>query len=184
MYGGGFTLARDRARRVEQLLRRMKRCCFLPPSAPTAEQLAASADAQLFKAIILNPYHVLNSRLPEKRSTNYRLRPRAHQFHLPQKDDKTFLPRLLFKQLLVGLVVIQTKLGNDAVFTAFIICHFVIQLRLCQLESFLIKRILYCIVYYMWWLIGRVDAFRPEGRGFESRSTRHVGTLGRGVHPL
>ena len=43
----GFTLAHDRAR-VEQLLRRMKRCCFLPLSAPTAEQLAASADAQLF----------------------------------------------------------------------------------------------------------------------------------------
>src|SRR6218665_387827 len=54
----GFTLAHDRAR-VEQLQRRMKRCGFLPPSAPTAEQLAASADAQLFKAIIPNPYHVL-----------------------------------------------------------------------------------------------------------------------------
>src|SRR6218665_3865852 len=62
----GFTLAHDRAR-VEQLLRRMKCCGFLPLSAPTAEQLAASADAQLFKAIILNPYHVLNSRLPQKR---------------------------------------------------------------------------------------------------------------------
>ena len=28
-----------------------------------------------------------------------------------------------------------------------------------------------------WWLIGRVDSCRPEGRGFESRSRRHVGTL-------
>ena len=28
------------------------------------------------------------------------------------------------------------------------------------------------------WSIGRVEAFRPEGRGFESRSSRHVGTLG------
>ena len=30
------------------------------------------------------------------------------------------------------------------------------------------------------WRIGRVDAFRPEGRGFESRSSRHVSrpTLG------
>src|SRR6218665_3358212 len=92
----GFTLAHDRAR-VEQLLRRMKRCGSLPPSAPSAEQLAASADAQLFKAIILNPYHVLNCRLLEKRSTNYRLRHRAHQFNLQQKDDKNFLPQLLFK---------------------------------------------------------------------------------------
>src|SRR6218665_184230 len=80
----------DSNTRVEQLLRRMKRYGFLPPSAPTAEQLAASADAPLFKAIILNPYHVLNSRLPEKRSTNYRLRPRAHQFNLPQKMIKAF----------------------------------------------------------------------------------------------
>src|SRR6218665_1400912 len=94
----GFTLAHDRAR-VKQLLRRMKRCGFLPPSAPTAEKLPASADAQLFKAIILNPCHVLNSRLPEKRNTNYRLRPRAHQFNLPQKDDKNFLPRLLFTNI-------------------------------------------------------------------------------------
>ena len=25
-----------------------------------------------------------------------------------------------------------------------------------------------------WWFIGRFDAFRPKGRGFESRSSRHV----------
>ena len=41
----------------------------------------------------------------------------------------------------------------------------------------------YCVYYYffggMWWLIGRVDAFRPQGRGFESRSSRQVGTLGK-----
>ena len=28
-----------------------------------------------------------------------------------------------------------------------------------------------------WERIGRVDAFQPEGRGFESHSIRHVGTL-------
>src|SRR6218665_2908795 len=27
--------------------------------------------------------------------------------------------------------------------------------------------------------IGRFDAFHPKGRGFESRSSRHVGTLGK-----
>ena len=30
-----------------------------------------------------------------------------------------------------------------------------------------------------WWHIGRADAFPPEGRGFESRSSRHIGTLGK-----
>ena len=28
-------------------------------------------------------------------------------------------------------------------------------------------------------LVGWVDAFRPKGRGFESRSSRHIGTLGK-----
>ena len=30
-----------------------------------------------------------------------------------------------------------------------------------------------------WWRFGRVNAFPPKGRGFESRSSRHVGTLGK-----
>src|SRR6218665_2128167 len=34
-----------------------------------------------------------------------------------------------------------------------------------------------CMSAGAWWHIGRVDAFRPEGRGFESRSSRHIGTL-------
>src|SRR6218665_405973 len=141
----------------------MKRCGFLPPSAPAAEQLAASADAQLFKAIILNPYHVLNSRLPEKRSTNYRLRPRAHQFNLPQKDDKNFLPRLLFyKHLLV--VFIQTKLGSDAVFTAFTIRHFVISVAAVSAGNFFIKRILYCIVIAGHSIIGIGRSYRVKIR--------------------
>ena len=32
-----------------------------------------------------------------------------------------------------------------------------------------------------WWRIGRVEAFRPEGRGFESRSRRHAGTVGKSL---
>src|SRR6218665_3115798 len=33
------------------------------------------------------------------------------------------------------------------------------------------------IVCGAWWLIGGFVAFRPNHRGFESRSSRHVGTL-------
>ena len=29
-----------------------------------------------------------------------------------------------------------------------------------------------------WWCFGRVGGFRPKGHGFDSRSSRHVGTLG------
>ena len=42
---------------------------------------------------------IRSSRLPEIRSTNYSLRPMAHEFSLPQKDDKNFLPRLLFNNI-------------------------------------------------------------------------------------
>ena len=30
-----------------------------------------------------------------------------------------------------------------------------------------------------WWRLGCVDSFQPDGRGFDSRSSRHVGTLGK-----
>src|SRR6218665_2321719 len=30
-----------------------------------------------------------------------------------------------------------------------------------------------------WWLIGRFDAFRPKNRGFDSRSSRHLGIFGK-----
>src|SRR6218665_2987965 len=30
-----------------------------------------------------------------------------------------------------------------------------------------------------WWLIGRFNAFRPKDRGFDSRSSRHLGTFGK-----
>ena len=33
----------------------------------------------------------------------------------------------------------------------------------------------------MWWHFGRVKAFRPEGRVFESRSSRHEGTLSKSL---
>ena len=32
-----------------------------------------------------------------------------------------------------------------------------------------------------WWRNGWVDSFQPEGRGFDSRSSRHVGTLGKSL---
>ena len=31
------------------------------------------------------------------------------------------------------------------------------------------------------WRIGRVDGLRPKGHGFDSRSSRHVGTLGKSL---
>src|SRR6218665_2369078 len=36
-------------------------------------------------------------------------------------------------------------------------------------------------IYGTLWRIGKDEAFRTEGRGFESRSSRHIGTLGKSL---
>ena len=70
----GFASARDRER-LELIINKLKRCGFLPMSAPSASTLASEADQRLFKAVIQNPNHVLCKLLPEVRQTNYDLRP-------------------------------------------------------------------------------------------------------------
>ena len=47
------------------------------------------------------------------------------------------------------------------------------------LLGFALNLVIFCSCCEAWWLIGRFDAFRLKGRGFESRSSRHVGTLGK-----
>src|SRR6218665_1096677 len=94
----GYSSANDRAR-IDQLLRKLKRFGFLPKAAPDAETLAREADDRLLKSILFDPNHVLRKHFPEARPTNYNLRPRAHEFKLPLKDDRNFVPRLLFKDM-------------------------------------------------------------------------------------
>ena len=94
----GYSSANDRAR-IDQLIRKLKRSGFLPQVAPDAETLAREADDRLFKSILLDPNHVLRKHFPETRPTNYNLRPRAHEFKLPLKDDRNFVPCLLFKDM-------------------------------------------------------------------------------------
>jgi len=72
---------------------------FLPPVAPDAEALAREADDRLFKTIPLDPNHVLRMHFPKTRSTSYNLRPRSHEFKLPLKDYRNYVPRLLFKDM-------------------------------------------------------------------------------------
>ena len=94
----GYTQASDRAR-MEQLLNKLKRYGFLPSTAPTVQQMAATADDSLFRAVITNESHVLRSFLPESRSHSYNLRTRVHGYKLPPKDDKNFIPRMLSKNI-------------------------------------------------------------------------------------
>src|SRR6218665_900307 len=57
------------------------------------------ADERLFSAVVSNENHVLHSRLPVKRPKIYDLRPRAHDYSLPPKDEQNFITRLLYKNI-------------------------------------------------------------------------------------
>ena len=91
---------------MERLINKLKRrpSGFLPESAPSAVALAGEADERLFRAVISDPTHVLESIfLRYTRQLSYNLHPRPHGFiHvglLPAKDDRNFISRLLYKIL-------------------------------------------------------------------------------------
>ena len=78
---------------------------YLPPAAPTAEELSSCADTTLFKAVTSDQYHVLYGLLPATRTHGHNLRPRAHHFELPVKDDRNFLPRMLYRDVYLAIIV-------------------------------------------------------------------------------
>src|SRR6218665_2278573 len=91
----GFTSAGDR-KGIGTFLDRMKRQDCLPPQSPDADQTTDRTDQRLFSAVMSNKNHVLHSRLPVKRPRIYDLRPRAHDYSLPPKDEQNFITRLLY----------------------------------------------------------------------------------------
>jgi len=90
----GYTSANDRAR-IDRLINRLRRGGYLPTDHPCFEELANKADQRLFKAISTNKNHVLAKYLPEIKTTGHNLRPRAHGYVLPAKDDLNFISRVL-----------------------------------------------------------------------------------------
>src|SRR6218665_1048297 len=80
----GFTSARDKDR-LEKLIGRLQRGGFLRDDGLSFADLAVEADRRLFKSLISNPSHVLSRHLPAIKTTNYNLRPRAHDFTLPKR---------------------------------------------------------------------------------------------------
>jgi len=65
-------------------------------SADRRRSLISEADLRLFKSISSNPYRLLRHYFRHREPTGYSLRPRAHSFDLPAKDDRNFIPRLLY----------------------------------------------------------------------------------------
>ena len=70
---------------------------YLPDNAPTITSLVYQADERLFRAIELKPSHVLRDLLQPKAKWPYRLRPGAHDYGLPHKNVKIFVPRYLYQ---------------------------------------------------------------------------------------
>src|SRR6218665_2168047 len=79
-----------------RLMSRLRRGGYLPPGHPSYEVLAGKADERLLKSITSNPSHVLRKYLPKLKNTGHNLRPRAHGYELPPKDDLNFIPRTLY----------------------------------------------------------------------------------------
>ena len=94
----GFTSSAVRSQ-IEAFLRRSKKLCYCNKDCPDSESLADSADICLFKNVKSNPFHVLHPLLPPLRTHHHTLRKRPHNFELPQKDNRNFLNRMLFKNM-------------------------------------------------------------------------------------
>src|SRR6218665_27866 len=85
-----YTSAADRSK-LERLVARLRRGGNLPADHPFSENLAMIADQRLYRSIIHNPYHVLRRFFLEKVPTGHNLRPRAHNFVQPIKDNNNFV---------------------------------------------------------------------------------------------
>ena len=80
-----------------------------------------------------------------------------------------------FTQILKQVRSLLTHRSSS--FTFYVFVH--VELCICYVMFMLYY--VYILLYYVGhvWHISRVDAFRPKGHGFDSRSSRHVGTLGK-----
>ena len=94
----GFASDGDRDR-IEAFVRKTMRFGYLSSTAPSAGEMSARADENLFKAVRADCSHVLHTLLPPTTSHTHNLRSRAHSFVLPEKDDKNYINRMLYKNI-------------------------------------------------------------------------------------
>ena len=72
---------------------------YLHQDLPPLSALDAEADSCLFSAIEIRADHVLSHLLPPRKKTKYSLRPQTHEYVLPYKDTRNFIPRFLYGDL-------------------------------------------------------------------------------------
>jgi len=92
-------LSAEEVDRIERFMRRVKRTGFLPPDAPSANCMAETADTALFADVIRDRCHVLRKHFLERPVSKYNLRPRPHPFELTSKNNRSYISRMLFKNI-------------------------------------------------------------------------------------
>ena len=70
------------------------------PDFPAVSEMVREAEDKLLSAVTSNQFHVLRRLFPPTIERKYSLCPRKHDFVLPPKDDKNFIPRVLYSSLL------------------------------------------------------------------------------------
>ena len=93
-----FSLNEESKKRCQAVLNRLKHAGYLSEDFKSFAELC-EADVGLFKAVTSNPDHVMYQLLPPLKNTPYHLRPRAHNFELPDVNNnlkKNFFHRMLY----------------------------------------------------------------------------------------
>src|SRR6218665_1687477 len=106
-----FARASDRTR-VERFLQRTIRMGYLPPALPDAAVLVAETETRLLASVVLRPDHVLRQLSPPVIIRRPGLRPCPHNFVLPDKDDCNFIPRILYRTLLIYSSLLSLGLSH------------------------------------------------------------------------
>ena len=73
---------------------------YLPGDSPAVSEMVRAAEDKLLSAVSANQFHVLRRLFPPTIEHKYPLRSRKHDIVLSPKDDKNFIPKVLYISML------------------------------------------------------------------------------------
>jgi len=83
---------------LQAILNRGRKLNYYTESDPDITDLVARQETDLFTKIESNPTHILHKLLPETMIHSYNTRNKS-RYKLPEKDDKLFINRMIYKNL-------------------------------------------------------------------------------------
>ena len=69
---------------------------YFPGDSPAVSEMACEAEDKLLSAVNSNKFHVLHRLFPPTIERKYSIRPKKHDCVFYSKDDKNFIPRVLY----------------------------------------------------------------------------------------